>query len=511
MASSVRPATPTDQPFPDSDRLGPEQLRTLFLFERLTLEQLEWLAARGQLREFQPGWVYQEGEPATWFYVLYDGLVSLTSRAGSDDVEYIRTDARGAFAGAFQAYLGDKPPRYTTSLRALVPTTFFVLSARDFSELMHEWFPMAVHLLQGLFYGTLGTRQAIGQREHLHALGVLAAGLAHELNNPAAAVSRVADSLSTTLTALQADLVAVAGASHVLDEFSGYLRLRGVAAARIVPLDADPSPLEAARVEDELIDWLDQHDVGDGWRIAPSLAAAGFDAEALEHGWFPPPGASLGRVLRWLAHAMDADLIAREIREAAARISTLVDAAKEYTQMDRAAHRVVDVHEGLDATLAVLEDRILSGIQVDRFYDRNLPTVPAYAGELNQVWTHLFDNALRAIGDNGTLSVRTGMLEGFVHVEVTDSGPGLTSAARDRLFEPFFTTRPIGEGAGLGLSIAWQVVVIRHHGDLRVESEPGRTCFHVLLPTASESHLAVPGAGSTVDGAAGRSTITTRS
>ena len=177
-----------------------------------------------------------------------------------------------------------------------------------------------------------------------------------------------------------------------------------------------------------------------------------------------------------------------EIEDSTTRISTLVGAAKQYSQLDRAPYQVVDVHELLDSTLLMLAGKIPPGINVVKDYDRSLPQIPAYAAELNQVWTNLIDNAVSAMDGTGTLTVRTGLDRDQVLVEFGDTGPGVPPEIRDRIFEPFFTTKPVGEGTGLGLDISWRIVVNKHHGDLSVESAPGDTRFRVRLPVTAAGH-----------------------
>src|ERR1700722_11837622 len=201
----------------------------------------------------------------------------------------------------------------------------------------------------------------------------------------------------------------------------------------------------------------------------------------------------LEKALRWLNYTVETELLMNEIEDATNRISTLVGAARQYSQLDRAPFQVVDVHELLDSTLMMLSGKIPPDVSVKKEFDRSLPRIPAYAAELNQVWTNLIDNAVSAMKGHGTLTVRTGMDGERVFVEFRDTGPGVPPEIRDRIFEPFFTTKPVGEGTGLGLDISWRIVVKKHHGDLTVESEPGDTRFRVRLPvTVPESDLPVP-------------------
>jgi signal transduction histidine kinase len=459
-----------------------EELRTLFLFEKLTEDQLQWLCERGHVELLEPGTVYAEGSPATCFYVLLDGTVVMSRRVGADDIEVGRTSTRGVYTGAFMAYLGDRVPQvYNNSVRVTEPSRFFVLDASIFAELMHEWFPMAVHLLEGLFFGNKNAQQAIGQRERLLALGSLSAGLTHELNNPAAAAVRATATLRERVAGMRHKLGMIAGGKWDRSMLQTLIRLQEEAAER-VPKAAALSPLEASDQEDAITDWFDSHEVRDGWDMAPTFVAAGLDVAWLDRVEATVDPGCLEAALRWLNYTIDTELLMNEIEDSTTRISTLVGAAKQYSQLDRAPYQVVDVHELLDSTLLMLSGKIPPDIRVVKEYDRSVPQIPAYAAELNQVWTNLIDNAVSAMDGSGTLTVRTGMDRGQVFVEFGDTGPGVPPEIKNRIFEPFFTTKPVGEGTGLGLDISFRIVVRKHHGDLTLESSPGDTRFRVLLP-----------------------------
>ncbi len=459
-----------------------DELRTLFLFEKLTDDQLSWLCERGHAELIGPGPVYAEGEPATCFYVLLEGTVVMSRRVGADDVEVGRTSQRGSYAGAFLAYLGDRVPQvYNGSMRASEASRFFVMDADTFAELMNAWFPMAVHLLEGAFFGNKNWAQAIGQRERLLALGSLSAGLTHELNNPAAAAVRATAALRERVAGMRHKLGMIAGGSWDRTTLVTLIRLQEEAADR-VPKAAVLSPLEASDREDAITDWLEAHDIGDGWQLSPTFVAAGLDCSWLDHVEATVDPGTLESALRWLNYTVDTELLMNEIEDSTTRVSTLVGAAKQYSQLDRAPYQVVDVHELLDSSLLLLSGKIPPGISVVKDYDRGLPQIPAYAGELNQVWTNLIDNAVSAMGSSGVLTVRTGLDRDLVFVEFGDTGPGVPPEIRDRIFEPFFTTKAVGEGTGLGLDITWRIVVNKHHGDIAVESVPGDTRFRVRLP-----------------------------
>jgi signal transduction histidine kinase len=461
---------------------GIDELRTLFLFEKLTEDQLRWLCERGHVELLSAGPVFAEGAPADCFYVLLEGTVVMSRRVGPDDVEIGRTSQRGAYAGAWLAYMGDRVPQvYNASMRVAEPSRFFVLSASTFAELMTDWFPMAVHLLEGAFFGNKNWAQAIGQRERLLALGSLSAGLTHELNNPAAAAVRATAALRERVAGMRHKLGMIAAGSWDRTTLVTLIRLQEEAADR-VPKAQALTPLEASDREDAIADWLEDHGCRDAWQLAPTFVAAGLDTDWLDHVEAAVDPDTLESALRWLNYTVDTELLMTEIEDSTTRVSTLVGAAKQYSQLDRAPYQVIDVHELLDSTLLMLSGKIPPGIRVVKEYDRSVPPIPAYAGELNQVWTNLVDNAVSAMDGTGVLTVRTGLDREFVFVEFGDTGPGVPPEIRDRIFEPFFTTKPVGEGTGLGLDISWRIVVNKHHGDITVESVPGDTRFRVWLP-----------------------------
>jgi signal transduction histidine kinase len=461
--------------------LTPEELRTLFLFERLTDEQLQWLSDNSRIEDVDAGQVFAEGEPAECFYVMLEGEVALLRRVGPDNVEITRTGQRGVYAGATQAYVDEATQTYTTSMRAVVPSTFLVLPADTFATMMREWFPMAVHLLEGLFLGMRNSQAVVGQRERLVALGSLTAGLTHELNNPAAAAVRATAALRERVAGMRHKLALLADGHLPSENMRELVDLQEEAADRTAKASGELSPMETSDREDALAEWFDAHDVQGGYDLAPVLVAGGLDlAWAEEVSERVPPGLLEG-AMRWLAYTVETESLMREIEDSVHRISGLVGAARQYSQMDRAPFQLIDIHDGLKSTLVMLSGK-LKGLQVVKEFDRTLPLVPAYPGELNQVWTNLIDNAVAAMAGEGTLTLRTRLDDNGVSVDIVDTGPGIEPEVLGRVFEPFFTTKPVGEGTGLGLDISWRIVVNRHRGDLRVTSQPGETVFTVRLP-----------------------------
>ncbi|MGW4680775.1 ATP-binding protein [Micromonospora taraxaci] len=472
----------------ESDRLTPAELRTLFLFEALDDAQLDWLAEHGRVEQRAGGTlVYAEGEPATCFFVLVRGAVALSRLVHGDDVEVSRTEQRGVYGGATQAYLGEQVDQvYRNSLRAVTDADFFVLPAEDFAYALRSWFPMPMHLLEGLFFGMRDSQAIVGERERLLALGSLSAGLTHELNNPAAAAVRATSVLRDRVAGMRHKLAMIADGRLDGSALHGLVALQEEAVARVATAPK-LSPVATADAEDTLTDWLEERGVEGAWDLAPILVGGGLDTAWLTRVKAAVGPADLEAAVRWLTYTVDTELLMREIGDAVTRISGLVGAAKQYSQLDRAPHRVVDVHDLLDATLVMFKGKIPAEVKLVREYDRGLPPVPAYAAELNQVWTNLIDNALGAMGEKGVLTVRSGLVGDLLAVEITDTGPGIPPEVRPRIFEPFFTTKPVGAGTGLGLDISYRIVVHKHHGDIRVETEPGRTTFRVLLPIAEGS------------------------
>ncbi|CAM5664677.1 ATP-binding protein [Streptomyces pharetrae] len=473
----------------------PREISSLFLFEKLSPQQLGRLCAEGRVELFEPGPVYAEGEPATCFYVMIEGTVVLSRRVGGDDVEVTRTSQRGVYAGAMQAYLGDRVRQvYTNSMRVTEPSRFFVLPADTFASVMREWFPMAAHLLEGLFFGSKNSQRMIGQRERLLALGSLSAGLTHELNNPAAAAVRATEALRERVAKMRHKLSVISAGPYPREVLAHLIEIQERTAERVGKAPA-LSPLEAADREDAVTDWLDDHGIPDGWRLAPTFVQAGLDLDWLDQVAAAVDESVLPGAVGWLNYTVETELLMDEIADATTRISHLVDAAKQYSQLDRAPYRIVDVHELLDSTLLMLSGKIGRRIKVVKEYDRDLPPVPAYPAELNQVWTNLIDNAVSAIdsaGGEGTLTVRTARDHDRLLVEFRDTGPGVAPEIRDRIFDPFFTTKPVGEGTGLGLDISWRIVVNKHHGTLQVDSVPGDTRFQVLLPLTAPEDETTP-------------------
>ncbi|HSK28171.1 MAG TPA: ATP-binding protein, partial [Jiangellales bacterium] len=401
-----------------------------------------------------------------------------------------RTAHRGVYCGATAAWAGEQTTQvYTTSVRVTTDSRFLVLPAEDLARLLRAWFPMAMHLLEGLLLGSRRSETVVSQRERLVALGQLSAGLTHELNNPAAAAARATAALRERVAGMRHKLGKLATGAVEPARLQEIVVLQEATVERQVKAPR-LSPLELGDLEDELGDWLEGHGVTGAYELAPVFAAGGLGTDWADEVAAAVSGpADLEPALRWLAYTVETEQLMREIEDATTRISTLLAAVRQYSGMDRTPFEDVDVRAGLESTLAILGHKIAPGVSVVLDWAEDVPAVAAYGGELNQVWTNLIDNALAAMDGQGTLTLVVrpepdGQEPEEVVVEVGDTGPGVPDEIAGRIVEPFFTTKPQGEGTGLGLDISYRIVVQRHGGDLGVRSRPGETWFSVRLPLA---------------------------
>jgi signal transduction histidine kinase len=471
-----------------------DELRTLFLFEALSDEQLDVLCTNGHIQHYEPGPIIVEGEPATCFYVLIEGELAMSKLSGGQAIETNRTSQRGVYCGAWRAFTGGNQKLYDASVHVTKPSRFFVMDAPVFAKFMKDQFPMAVHLLDGIAVGTDRTRRIIDNREKLLALGRLSAGLTHQLNNPAAAIARAAEELRGRISRMRGKLAMLADGSVSAETLNALVLLQDAVAEHVAKSASQHlTALETADREDAVGEWLEDHDIDGGWDIAPTLVEGNIGTDWLERiaatAEELDASASVEEAIRWISYTIESELLMNQILEASKRISALVADAKQYSRMDRALFDVADVHELLRSTLVMFADRLSKdkqpgAITVVKEFDQSLPEIPCFPGDLNQVWTNIIDNALAAMREaGGTLTVRTGREgEKLARIEICDTGPGIPEDIREHIFEPFFTTKPVGEGTGLGLDLAWNIVVKKHRGDLRVESVPGNTRFIVLLP-----------------------------
>ncbi len=467
-----------------------DDLRGLGLFAGSDDEQLHTLAKAGTEVTFACGDVlFEENAPASSWWVLLDGRIDLVRHIGQDETRLGTMDVPGRWAGGFRAW--DEHGAYLATGRATTDGRVLRVPADELRRLWAERFPLGLPLIEGVSRSARNYETMARQRESLAALGKLAAGLAHELNNPAAAATRAVDALGEAHADVLSAVRRLTAAAVTDEQFTRLDVLRRDLEGR-EPL----GPMALADREDELADWLEEHDVARGWALAPTLAAAGADV-----GWAERVAEGLGADrlepgLEWVASTVTATGLLGEVKESTRRISELVAAVKSYSQLDRAAVQLTDLPEGIDSTLTMLAHRVPAGVTVVRDHAPDVPRIEALAAELNQVWTNLVTNALDAMGGSGTLRVSTRAEPGAVVVEVGDTGPGMSAETQAHAFDPFYTTKGVGEGTGLGLDITRRIVE-RHGGDVEIDLRPGETVLRVRLPTrgVAAAHRRAGGTG----------------
>jgi signal transduction histidine kinase len=454
-----------------------EDLRPLPIFEGLTDGQLTELAEAGTEVPVEPGKeLFREGEPADFWWVLVSGAIDLVRHVGREDTVVARMDVPGRWAGGFRAW--DEHGVYLATGRGETGGRVLRVPARVLRARSEAWFPFGGHLIQGLYHTARSIESTARQRESLVTLGTLAAGLAHEINNPASAAVRAVDALDGACAALVAAVGRLARDELPAGRFAALEALRAEAA----PPGPDLDPLARADREQELTSWLSRHGVERPWALAPALATAGVDLAWCERAAALLDGPALEPGLEWTASAFSVAALLGEMKASTRHISELVAAVRSYSQMDRAAMQAVDVTEGLESTLVMLGHKLRDGVTVVREYGAGVPRIEAYPGELNQVWTNLIDNAVDAMGGAGTLRLATRAEGASVVVEVGDTGPGMPTEVAARAFDAFFTTKDVGAGIGLGLDIARRIVVERHGGAIAIVPRPGETVLRVTLP-----------------------------
>lgn len=447
------------------------------LFPKLPEEALQQMQQHGREIELAEGEVlFSQGDTNYGFHVVLEGEIQITKVVGNE-TKLLAIHHRGEFMGEISML---NQAASIASAQAIVPSRVLRLEVEAFRQILIERSPVSDTILAAMVGRTIDVEAQLRQQEKLAALGKMSAGLAHELNNPAAAAKRAANTLRDRFLCLQPLSMQLNQRCLTAEQLN---MLADVQKQAFTYSNNSPKldPLTQSDKEDEVTDWLEMHDVPKSWQLAPTFVSAGIDTQKLDN-IADNLGAGIGDALTWLEATLATSGLIDEIEQSASRISELVKAVKGYTYMDRAPLQEVDIHEGLDNTLLMLCHKLKKGVTVTRKYDRTLPRINVYANELNQVWTNLIDNAIDAMNGKGQLTILTARENNCILVEIADSGVGIPVDIQHRVFEPFFTTKGVGEGTGLGLEIAYRIIVTRHHGDLHFESKPGDTRFRVRLP-----------------------------
>jgi signal transduction histidine kinase len=458
-----------------------QQLKVVPVFSDLPEEDLAWLAARMDLAHYNAGDVIvAEGSPADRMVVILEGETrGQRGRAVGDGRTY---SARAPHVTGMLPY--SRLTHIPLTMRAMTPATIASLAVSHFPEMLERMPALGPKLVAVLADRIRETTKTDQQQEKLTALGKLSAGIAHELNNPAAAVRNAAVNLPQVVRALRTAGLHLDMRGLPLEDRIFLARIECDWSKDHPPMAMDS--LERSDREEGIGEWLESRRVPNARQIAPDLVDAGCDLQTLRGLSTRFDDETLADVVTRLSAAFTLNRLVEQIESGTSRIAELVHAIKQYSYMDQSAEQEIDVHEGLENTLIMLHYRLKQGVEVLREYDRSIPRICARGTELNQVWTNLIDNAIDAMNGRGDLLVRTAGEFGGILVEIRDNGPGIPPEIRDRIFEPFFTTKPVGEGTGLGLDTVYRIVH-KHRGQVRVDSEPGRTSFQVRLPFAAGS------------------------
>ena len=452
-----------------------QDLRKSPLFQGLSDDELQQLMDNAKPVALRAGEVLmKQGDPGDSAFVVVKGVFEITKQSGQS---VIKIDVRNPGDVLGEMALLSQAPRSAT-VTSTTDSEALCISQKAFENLLSSSSTAALAVLHWVMTRLSQNDALLHQQERMAALGTLSAGLAHELNNPAAAAQRSASELNKTLLKWQSlthQMESMAFKENQIDWLNDFMKEASRRFESPLKLDA----LEKIDLVDQLQEWLEANGIESAWELAPAMVNFGWNSESLEE---LKGTAFFSLSVQWLGTGCLMMGLVSEVQQTTERISQIVRAVKSYSYLDQAPLLEVDVHDGLENTLVILQHKLKQGVTIRREYSADLPHIEAYASELNQVWTNIIDNAIDAMNGKGEISLRTYAKDNQVVVEITDNGPGIPENIRPRIFEPFFTTKSPGKGTGLGLHISHDIVANRHHGQLLVESKPGETKFKAVLP-----------------------------
>jgi signal transduction histidine kinase len=455
-----------------------EFLRQIPLFAELDEPDLKKLCSLVSDVHLEAGQeLFRQGDGGELAYVIREGEIEISRYSDGREIP-LAVRRQGEVIG--EMALLEEAPRMA-SARARTAGVLLVIGRRELEQLLTSSPTAARSMLGTVMQRLRETEAALRQSEKMAQLGTLAAGMAHELNNPAAAAVRGAEKLREAFGELLRGPNRVAGLGLTAGQFQELAR-RMESAGKGAPRAL--GALERGDLEEQVERWLETRGVPDGGLLAGELVEMGYDLEELGRVERSYPAPQLAEVLNLVWVSCRANNLLTEISQGAREISSIVKAMKSYVYLDQAPVQEVDLHEGLENTLVILRHKLKRGIAIQRDFQRDLPRVPVHGGELNQVWTNLIDNAADALGGKGRVTLRTRREGSWAVVEVEDDGPGIPPEAQPNIFTLFFTTKPMGQGSGLGLNTSYNIVR-RHGGTLDFRSQPGRTVFTVRLPLSA--------------------------
>jgi signal transduction histidine kinase len=460
-------------------------LKQIALFQEMSEADLAMLSESVVEMTIAPGEeLFKEGDEGKRAYIIIEGELEILKEAQGREV-LLAVRGKGAVIG--EMALLQALPRSAT-VRARSETALCAIEKDELDRLMNSS-PSAMQALFQTILSRLREDQVqLQQSEKMAQLGTLTAGVAHELNNPAAAVKRSADQLVEAMHSLDGSYAHISRLGFDEHQWQ-VLNQLAVKANQSATSPPEMDALTRSDLEGEIEMWLEEHAIDNSWLIAPNLVNLKFNEDELTALADEFPEERLMCIIEWLDATFTVYSLLNELSQGSGRISGIVKALKSYAYLDQAPVQLVDVHQGLDDTLTILQNKLKKGFNVKRDYAPVLPEIMGYGSELNQVWTNIIDNAIDALDsqEDSQIIIRTCQESEWVVVEIEDNGPGIPKEIQSKIFDAFFSTKGVGKGTGLGLNISYSIVVQKHRGDLRVKSEPGKTIFEVWLPINFES------------------------